>query len=85
MVDYQTKNVVEKVHGVGEVTVPYLPGVLAFRELPLILEAAKKLQVEPDVFLFDSNGYLHYEHMGSSYTCFVFFLINLPLELGKAI
>lgn len=45
VVDYQTKNVVEKVHSVGEVTVPYLPGFLAFRELPLILEAVKKLQI----------------------------------------
>lgn len=84
VVDYQTKNVVEKVHSVGEVTVPYLPGFLAFRELPLILEAVKKLQVEPDVFLFDGNGYLHYEHMGVA-THASFFSINLPLELGKAI
>ncbi|WP_394548367.1 endonuclease V [Priestia aryabhattai] len=83
VVDYQTKNVVEKVHSVGEVTVPYLPGFLAFRELPLILEAAKKLQIEPDVFLFDGNGYLHYEHMGVA-THASFFLNKPTVGIGKS-
>ena len=49
IIDYATKEVVEKVNSVGEIKVPYIPGFLAFRELPLVIEAAKKLIIEPDV------------------------------------
>ena len=64
MIDYSTKEVVEKVYSYGEINVPYISGFLAFRELPLVLEAAKKLSNEPDLYMFDGNGYLHYRHMG---------------------
>lgn len=64
MIDYYTKEVVEKVYSYGEINVPYISGFLAFRELPLVLEAAKKLSNEPDLYMFDGNGYLHYRHMG---------------------
>ena len=42
----------------------YMPGFLAFRELPLILDAAQKLESHPDLYFFDGNGYLHQRHMG---------------------
>lgn len=48
----------------GEILIPYIPGFLAFRELPLVIEAVKKLTKQPDVYMFDGNGYLHYRHMG---------------------
>lgn len=64
IIDYYTKKIVEKVHTYGEITVPYIAGFLAFRELPLIQAAAKKLKNQPDIYMFDGNGYLHYRHMG---------------------
>jgi len=64
IIDYYSKEVVEKVYSHGVVKVPYIPGFLAFRELPLILEAANKLTVEPDLYMFDGNGYLHFRNMG---------------------
>lgn len=64
MVDCQTKEVVEKQHAAGRVTFPYLPGCLAFRELPLVLEAAAKLREKPDIFVFDGNGILHPRGLG---------------------
>ena len=64
VIDSHTKEVVEKVNSYGEIQVPYIPGFLAFRELPLVLEAAKKLSNEPDLYMFDGNGYLHARHMG---------------------
>lgn len=30
----------------------------------MIKEAAKELNKQPDIYLFDGNGYLHYRHMG---------------------
>ena len=64
VIDYYTKNVVEKVYSEGEITIPYIPGFLAFRELPLMAGAAKKLRTQPDLYMFDGNGYLHDRHMG---------------------
>lgn len=64
ILDYATKKIVEKVYSYGEISVPYIPGFLAFRELPLILEAVKKIKNIPDLYMFDGNGYLHYRHMG---------------------
>lgn len=56
--------ILEKVDFMGKVDFPYIPGCLAFRELPFILEAKKKLQIDPDIYIFDGNGYLHPRHMG---------------------
>lgn len=50
VLDFHTKRVIEKVHSAGKIDVPYIAGFLAFRELPLIIKAAKKLTIEPDVF-----------------------------------
>ena len=83
VVDYNTKEVVEKVNSVGEIKVPYIPGFLAFRELPLVIEALKKLTVEPDLFIFDGNGYLHFNHMGIA-THASFFLNKPTIGVAKS-
>ncbi len=64
ILDYQTGNIIETKHFHDEIQVPYMPGFLAFRELPLILETVKLLQNSPDLYVFDGNGYLHPRHMG---------------------
>ncbi|MDP4177822.1 MAG: endonuclease V [Bacillota bacterium] len=64
VIDYNTKEVLEKAHTVSSIDFPYIPGCLAFRELPLVLETAGKLKNEPDLYIFDGNGYLHPRHMG---------------------
>lgn len=64
VLDYSTKEIIEQVEYVGEVEFPYIAGYLAFRELPLILKAVKKLKNSPDMYMFDGNGYLHSRHMG---------------------
>ncbi|WP_419465583.1 endonuclease V [Bhargavaea massiliensis] len=62
--DAATMQVVERAEAVGKIEMPYLPGFLTFRELPLIVEAAGKLKTVPDLFLFDGNGILHPRRMG---------------------
>lgn len=64
IIDYKTLNVVQKVDYSGKVCVEYIPGFLSFRELPLVLEAVKKIEITPDIFIFDGNGILHPRRMG---------------------
>jgi deoxyribonuclease V len=45
-------------------TFPYVPGYLAFREIPAILKAYEQMPVRPDVVMFDGNGILHSRRMG---------------------
>ena len=62
--DYATRAVTETKHYSGEIKLPYKPGFLSFRELPLVLGAYDLLEQKPDLLMFDGNGYLHYRHMG---------------------
>lgn len=64
VIDEDTHEVIEKQHYSGKIEVPYMPGFLAFRELPLILKTVELLESNPDIFIFDGNGYLHPRHMG---------------------
>ena len=64
VIDFNTHEVIEKKHYSGRIEVPYMPGFLAFRELPLVLETVKQLENIPDIYVFDGNGYFHPRHMG---------------------
>jgi deoxyribonuclease V len=43
---------------------PYIPGLLTFREGPVLVEAFNKLQLTPDVLIFDGMGRAHPRRMG---------------------
>jgi deoxyribonuclease V len=43
---------------------PYVPGLLSFREAPAILAACEDLQTEPDLFVFDGQGFAHPRRFG---------------------
>ena len=56
--------VVEGVRHERPVSYPYVPGLLSFREAPVILDALAKLSCDPDVLMFDAQGYAHPRRMG---------------------
>ena len=49
-----------------EVDFPYLPGLLAFRESPVLAAAYSKLSVVPQVTLVDAHGTAHPRRLGSA-------------------
>ena len=58
------ENVVERVHAVSPLTIPYIPGLLSFREGGPILAAFEELETDPDCVLFDGNGRIHFRQAG---------------------
>lgn len=82
VIDAVTHKVIEKKHFSGKIEVPYMPGFLAFRELPLVMKTAELLETSPDLFVFDGNGYLHPRHMGIA-THASFFLDRPTVGIAK--
>lgn len=46
------------------VSFPYVPGLLAFREGPVVLAALEQVAGRPDVLMFDAQGLAHPRRMG---------------------
>ncbi len=65
----------------GDVSFPYIPGLLSFREVPPILRALEKLSVRPDVLMTDGQGLAHPRRFGLA--CHLGVLLDWP-ALGAA-
>jgi deoxyribonuclease V len=61
---FPAMEIVETVVAWRPIAFPYVPGLLSFREAPAVLAACADLSVEPDVFLFDGQGYAHPRRLG---------------------
>ncbi|MGD9483219.1 endonuclease V [Streptomyces sp. TRM70308] len=64
VVDAATLDVVAQATARGPVPFPYVPGLLAFRELPAALAALDRLPVAPDLVVCDGYGIAHPRRFG---------------------
>lgn len=55
---------------------PYVPGLLAFREIPALLDALERLSVTPDVMVCDGYGLAHPRRFGLA--CHLGVLTGVP-------
>ena len=64
VMDLESASIVETATASGQVSFPYVPGLLSFRELPVLLEAFKRLRRVPQVVLVDGQGIAHPRRLG---------------------
>ena len=55
---------IEQVVATSDVTFPYVPGLLSFREAPGVLAALRRLTVRPDLLMLDGQGIAHPRRFG---------------------
>ncbi len=76
VVDIQTGEIVEKATATNKSSFPYIPGLLSFREGPILCQVLEKLKCKPDVLLFDGQGIAHPRRLGIASHIGV--LLNVP-------
>jgi len=55
---------------------PYIPTLLAFREVPVVLSCFENLENPPNILILDGQGYAHPRRMGLA--CHVGVLLDIP-------
>lgn len=75
VLDFKTMTVLERKYLLTKPEIPYIPGLLAFREGPIILQLFYDLEHTPGILLVDGHGIAHPVRAGlASY---------VGVELGK--
>jgi deoxyribonuclease V len=62
--EWASGDVIEEVTSVRKAAFPYIPGLLSFREMPVLLDAFEKLRHCPDVIICDGHGIAHPRRFG---------------------
>jgi deoxyribonuclease V len=61
---YPQLEVIGTASAISRTSFPYIPGLLAFREVPALLDAWNKLNIKPDLLVLDGHGIAHERRLG---------------------
>ena len=64
VLDFATMELADQATAEIPMTFPYVPGLLSFREMPVILAALEQIRMSPDIFMVDGHGYAHPRRFG---------------------
>jgi len=64
VVSYPALEVVESIIERVPTRMPYIPGLLSFRELPAVIQAYRQLSVDPQLLMVDGHGIAHPRFLG---------------------
>lgn len=76
VLSYPALAVIDYAVAVRPVAYPYVPGLLSFREGPVILDAFDKLSTAPNLLIFDGQGIAHPRRLGIA--SHIGLLVDLP-------
>ena len=60
----------------GKPSLPYIPGLLSFRETPVLIDALEGLELTPDIIITDGQGLAHPRRFGIA--CHIGLLADVP-------
>ena len=64
VLSFPDMEILDKATADGKIPFPYIPGLLSFREGPILIKAFQKLKQKPDVMIYDGQGIAHPRGMG---------------------
>jgi len=64
VLDFPSLNKAEERWSQKKVSFPYIPGLLSFREIPALIDALRKMEIEPDLIFCDGQGIAHPRGLG---------------------
>ncbi len=76
VLDAASRKVVEIAEARRAARFPYVPGLLSFREIPVLLEAFAKIRGRPDALLCDGQGRAHPRRFGLA--CHLGLWLDIP-------
>jgi len=64
VLSFPDMEVLDRAAAVGKIPFPYIPGLLSFREGPILIKTFQRLKLKPDVMIYDGQGIAHPRRMG---------------------
>ncbi len=76
VISYPELKIIDLVIKEGRLDFPYIPGLLSFREMPIVLSAFEQLAIKPELVIVDGQGIAHPRRLGLA--CHMGLFLDIP-------